>query len=149
MSDSLERQAESPYRTFSKLVRRYQFRDREGICCHGISVSQCYALSVLQETGPSTMSELAAALYLDLSTITRPADQLEEKGWVQRTLDEADRRVCRARITRAGRRLVRSIESELIDEYREVLRKIPTASRESVLSAMEGLLVAFEARGVR
>ena len=27
----------------------YQFRDRDQICCHGISISQCYALEFLHQ----------------------------------------------------------------------------------------------------
>ena len=29
------------------LVRVYQFRDRDHICCHDVSVTQCYALEML------------------------------------------------------------------------------------------------------
>lgn len=34
------------------LVRVYQFRDRDRICCHDISVTQCHALEALVEHGP-------------------------------------------------------------------------------------------------
>lgn len=149
MTRSLERQAQALYRTLGRLLRQYQFRDRAEISCHGVSVSQCYALSMLQSDGPCTMSDVAGALCLDLSTITRLADQLEERGLIQRTSAENDRRVCRMRLTPKGSTLVRSIESELVAEYRAVLQGLPAASREAVLAAIEGLGEAFEKRTQR
>ena len=146
MSRSLAQQADAFYRTFGRLVRRYEFRDREEISCHGVSVSQCYALSILRTEGPSTMSEVASALFLDLSTVTRLADQLEEKDLIQRERSEDDRRVWRMRLTRKGSALVRSTESQLIAEYRAVLQSIPAASRDAVIAAIEGLTTAFEKR---
>ena len=50
------------YAALSDLVRVYQFRDRDRICCHDISVTQCYALEALVRLGPRTLNELAAAL---------------------------------------------------------------------------------------
>jgi hypothetical protein len=36
--------AETFHAALSELVRVYQFRDRDRICCHDVSVTQCYAL---------------------------------------------------------------------------------------------------------
>jgi len=147
MAGSLDRQAEELYRSFLALVRQYQFRDREGISCHGISVSQCYALSHVRDQGSCAMSDVAAALFLDLSTVTRLMDQLEAAGLVKRTRGKEDRRVTVVSLTRKGTSLLGRIEGELIAEYREVLESVPASERRSVLKAIEGLRVAFEARG--
>jgi len=56
------------YAALSELVRVYQFRDRDRICCHDISVTQCYALEALVRRGPRTLNELAGDVYLDKST---------------------------------------------------------------------------------
>src|SRR5690606_18937495 len=45
----LARDAAALQRALSDLIRVYQFRDRDRICCHDISVSQCYALEALVE----------------------------------------------------------------------------------------------------
>jgi len=137
------------FRSFGKLVRQYQFRDREELSCHGVSVSQCYTLSMLRDEGPSTMGEVASALFLDLSTATRLVDQLERRGLIQRARGKDDRRVCRVSLTRKGSALVRSIGSELVQEYRIVLQSIPPAGREAVLAAIRGLATAFEQRARR
>jgi DNA-binding MarR family transcriptional regulator len=146
MGDSLERQAERLYDVFAELVRGYQFRDREEICCRGISVSQCHALEALEMHGPMTMGELAAHLHLELSTTTRVVDFLVTNGMATREADAKDRRVCRVRVARKGRALVARIRGDLVKEHELVLREIPAESREAVISAMTHLLAAFRER---
>ncbi len=146
MTDALERHAERLYSVFADLVREYQFRDRDAICCHGLSVSQCYSLDALDTQGPMTMGELAGHLHLEGSTMTRLVNGLVADKLVNRVADAKDRRICRARITGKGRSLVRKIRGELIQEHEAVLREIPSESREAVVSAMSRLLSAFRER---
>jgi len=134
------------YDVFVELVRRYQFRDREEICCHGLSVSQCYSLEALYLHGALTMGELAGHLYLELSTVTRIVDTLVAKNLAERITDARDRRVCRVRSTTKGRALVTAIRDQLVEEYAEVLGSVPPASREAVISALDLMLAAFTKR---
>ena len=149
MRRSLACQAERLYHIFAELVRAYQFRDREETCCHGLSVSQCYALDALTRTGPVSMSELAGRLYLESSTMTRVVDELVAQGLASRAADAKDRRVCRVEITPKGSSLLAGIRTELIKEHENVLRTIPSGSREAVIAAMTELLAAFRKRCMR
>jgi len=45
----------------SDLVRVYQFRDRDRICCYDVSVTQCYALEALARRSAMTLNDLATA----------------------------------------------------------------------------------------
>jgi DNA-binding MarR family transcriptional regulator len=87
-------QARRLHRAVTELVRRYQFRDRNEICCFGVSVSQCHALEALGQAGELTMGELASQMHLSVSTMTRVVDQLVARGLAQRGEDAKDRRVC-------------------------------------------------------
>jgi hypothetical protein len=49
--NDLDRDTRDLYAALSDLVRLYQFRDRDTICCHDISVTQCYALQALARGG--------------------------------------------------------------------------------------------------
>src|SRR6185295_7416015 len=71
------------HEALSELVRVYQFRDRDRICCHDISVTQCYALEALLRRGPSGLNELAQELYLDKSTASRVVAALQRKGYIR------------------------------------------------------------------
>ncbi|MHC4974208.1 MAG: MarR family winged helix-turn-helix transcriptional regulator [Planctomycetota bacterium] len=145
MAESLNNQAERFHEVFVELVRRYQFRDRDRICCHGLSVSQCYALQAV-ETQPLAMRALAGQLHLEMSTMTRVVDHLVANKLVTRVADRKDRRVRRVQITRAGRTLASRIRGELLAEYEQVLREIPVQSREAVIQAVSLLLTAFKER---
>src|SRR5215471_11457095 len=80
----LDQDAENLYAALSELVRVYQFRDRDTICCYDVSVTQCYAIEALLRRGPSGLNDLAAELYLDKSTTSRVVSTLERKGYVTR-----------------------------------------------------------------
>src|SRR5215213_25784 len=76
----LHRDAEALQAAVADLVRIYQFRDRDRICCHDISVTQCYALETLVEHAPMRLSALADRLFLDKSTTSRVVGTLVKKG---------------------------------------------------------------------
>ncbi len=146
MSTALNRQAQQFYRVMSELLRRYQFRDREEICCHGISVSQCYSLDLLDTEGPLPTGTLAERLQLEISSVTRAVDGLVTAQLVAREPDPRDRRVRRVIITDRGRTLVSTIRGELVKEYEHILHEVPPSSRNDVIKAMTSLLTAFERR---
>src|SRR3954469_1308194 len=96
---SLDSDAESLHDALSELVRVYQFRDRDRICCHDVSVTQCYALEALVRRGPSGLNELAADLFLDKSTTSRVVATLKRKGYVSRSEHPEDKRAVVLEVT--------------------------------------------------
>ena len=62
MTTPLDDQATQLHKAVTALVQRYQFRDRDDICCYGISPSQCYTLNALHEHGMLLFRELPDAL---------------------------------------------------------------------------------------
>ena len=46
-SERLAADSRSFYEALSELLRVYQFRDRDRICCYDVSITQCYALEAL------------------------------------------------------------------------------------------------------
>jgi DNA-binding MarR family transcriptional regulator len=91
--------------SLSELVRVYQFRDRQRICYYDVSVTQCYAISMLVAVSPMTLNKLAAQLYLDKSTASRLVDSLEQKGYVCKTVDSTDARALSLEVTAKGKKL--------------------------------------------
>jgi MarR family transcriptional regulator, 2-MHQ and catechol-resistance regulon repressor len=138
--------AERLYEALSDLVRVYQFRDRDTICCHDISVTQCYALEALVTSGPRTLNELAALLYLDKSTASRVVSTLERKGYITRQTHPQDRRAILIDLTASGRKLCGTIQGELIDETRKLLDDFEPAVREAAPRLLDRLARAAERR---
>lgn len=141
-----QKDAERLYEALSDLVRVYQFRDRDTICCHDISVTQCYALEALVNSGPRTLNELAAQLYLDKSTASRVVTTLERKGYITRQTHPQDRRAILIDVTASGRKLCGAIQAELIDETRKLLDDFEPAVREAAPRLLDRLARAAERR---
>lgn len=129
---TLSEDATAFHSAFSELIRIYQFRDRDRICCYDISVTQCYALETLALKGPLSVNQLAAGLYLDKSTTSRVAGALERKGYLERSENPADRRSLLLKATDAGRKLHARIEAEILMQEQELLGAFPPDVRESM-----------------
>lgn len=145
---SLNQDAEALHAAVSDLVRIYQFRDRDKICCYDISVTQCYALEALSESGPLRSQALAEILLLDKSTTTRVVDALVRKGYVTKQTDAEDARALALNVTPAGRALYKKIDQELIDQQAELLRDLDPAVRAGVTDVIRRLANAASARFV-
>jgi MarR family transcriptional regulator, 2-MHQ and catechol-resistance regulon repressor len=144
MQTQLPAQAKQLHQALTHLVQKYQFRDRNDICCYGISVSQCHTLETLGEHGTVTMNALAEHLHLAVSTVTRVVDQLVDKGLAERHTGEKDRRVCKVALTPSGTALLRTLQDELIAREQAVLERIPPGSRAHVIWAIEALSEAVD-----
>lgn len=128
------------------LVRVYQFRDRDRICCHDISVTQCYALETLVEHGPMRLGALAGHLFLDKSTTSRVVGALVRKGYVEQREEETDRRARLLQATPKGKRLCTRITDELVDQQKELLREMAPEVRAGVVQVIRGLARTADAR---
>jgi DNA-binding MarR family transcriptional regulator len=139
---ALARQARELQDALAEFIRVYQFRDRDRICCHDVSVTQCYALDVLVRRELMTLNDLAAALSLDKSTTSRVVATLERKGYVARAVHPRDRRAVLLTTTTAGRRLVERIVGELVDEKKRLLAEFPEEVREAAAELIHRLTAA-------
>jgi DNA-binding MarR family transcriptional regulator len=72
----------------------------------GVTGPQLWALRTIYDDGQLSMGELSQRMYLHMSTVSGVVDRLEEKGYVERTRGEKDRRVVKISLTKAGKRIV-------------------------------------------
>ncbi|HKV10493.1 MAG TPA: MarR family transcriptional regulator [Thermoanaerobaculia bacterium] len=129
---ALARDTEELYDALEDLLRIYQFRDRDRICCFDVSVSQCYALEGLVRRGGMTLNDLAAFLYIDKSTASRVVDALERKGYVARTPHPKDRRAVLLEATPQGCELEGKIRESILAEERQLLADFTPEVRQSM-----------------
>jgi MarR family 2-MHQ and catechol resistance regulon transcriptional repressor len=142
----LARDTAELYDALSDLVRVYQFRDRDRICCHDVSVTQCYALEALVRQGGMSMNDLAARLYLDKSTASRVVDALERKGYVTRVQHPEDRRAVILAASAAGRALEGKIRDEILAEEQELLARFAPEVRQAMTQLLRQLTRAVSDR---
>jgi MarR family transcriptional regulator, 2-MHQ and catechol-resistance regulon repressor len=134
------------HQALTGLLRVYQFRDRDRICCHDISVTQCYALEALVQRGPQTLNELAAELYLDKSTASRVVDALQAKGYAERRSHPSSGRSVLVAVTGAGRALHALIERDILQEEQHLLDEFPPGARRQMTELIRSLARAAASR---
>ncbi len=79
-----------------------------------MSVQLAHALASIPREG-MTMRALADELACDASNATGIVDRLEERGFTERRVDDADRRVKRVFLTGAGRRMQERVRSRFLE----------------------------------
>jgi len=72
----------------------------------GITGPQLWAIKIIGDLSPVRVSDLAARMYLNPSTIVGILDRLESRGLVQRNRSDDDRRVVRVLLTDVGKELL-------------------------------------------
>jgi DNA-binding MarR family transcriptional regulator len=146
-SEELRLLAVRLHRSLNEFVRQYQFRNKNEICCYGITVSGCYLLQALSEKGPLSMQELATQLFLKISTVTRLVDGLVKKKLVRRRRAAEDKRVVRVELTEAGLRVHQKVTEDLLSREQELLASLNEDVREGVVDAIAMLLQRIAPEG--
>lgn len=137
--------------TLTELTRVLQFRDRDRVCrvAPDVTVAECYGLhSITQASEQGTglsVTELADTLFVDKSTASRIARQLEGKGLVERSPDPHDARALRVVASPAGTRAAQRIRAELIRENRRVLKDFDPEVRGAMIALASRLTRALTA----
>jgi DNA-binding MarR family transcriptional regulator len=70
-----------------------------------------WQLMLLNQRGEERISEIASALNLDISTVSRQIKSLEARGLIERVSDASDARVAIVKLTQLGRATLTELES--------------------------------------
>jgi DNA-binding MarR family transcriptional regulator len=106
---------------------------------HDVTLSQYRALVVLASRGPQRPSELAEALAVHPSTITRLCDRLVGRRLVRRTESPENRREVVISLTPKGKRLVDAVTVRRRREITEIVSRVPTRERATMVRALHAL----------
>ena len=136
---TLDEGAEQLHRLTKELIRRYQFRDWNQICCYEISISQSHILDVLAEEGDLSMQQLAQRMFKSISTMTRVAGHLVRKGYIKRRQDAEDGRVVHVSITPQGKAILAAIQRDMIETQKAILQSIPAGEWACAFHVLEAL----------
>ena len=105
---------------------------------HGIRATQFSILVTLIERGPSTMSELADALGLERTTLSRNLDVVAAQGWVKIGVGSDDARSRIVAVARDGRRAVAAALPAWKDAQRAAVDALGPAGSDA-LRALAGV----------
>ena len=127
-------------RQFRELLRVSQqhFQRIESNC--GVSGAQLWALSEIATVPGLTVSDLARALSIHLSTSSNLLDKLESQDLIRRKRNSADQRVVRVYLTAAGRQVLRKAPRPVEGVIPDALGKMPIAALRSLKRDLDLLL---------
>lgn len=111
----------------------------------GVSVVQLRALTVLAESEPISLAELAAQMSVTASTASRLVDRLVGAHLVTRRISVDSRRKVDLRLTDTGRATLDDYDRLRLDELRARLTGLPEQRRQQVFLALPALTGALAA----
>ena len=93
-------------------------------------------LSALDEVGPASQAELSRRTTIDGSDMVAAVNELDERGFVQRTPDSTDRRRNIVTLTTSGRRHLRKLDKLLADAQDELLAPLSSEERRHLVALL-------------
>jgi DNA-binding MarR family transcriptional regulator len=111
-------------------------------CGFPLSVSQVYALQELENTMMS-VTELAQRLNLERSSVSRLVDVLVKENFIQRDINEANRREMVLSLTEKGSRTIRQVREQSIKFYQSVLGDLPDNDQMIIMEGFKKFTVAL------
>jgi len=112
---------------------------REMLATSGVNEQKWRVLRVLQERGPSELTQLADEACLLLPSLTRIAKAMEEDGLISRTTPADDRRKTIATITPSGEALIRAHSAKSAQIFARIERDFGAKRLEDLLDMLEAL----------
>jgi DNA-binding MarR family transcriptional regulator len=107
-----------------------------------LTYAQSQVLFHVADNAGCHMGDVAKAFGVTLPAVTHIVDRLEEKQFLSRADDPADRRVYILELTRGGRALVQELHGLQMRGVEGVLRRMSGDDRQRVLMGLEALVDA-------
>lgn len=105
-----------------------------------VSSAQWLVMMILTHQDDVTAASLAKRLNYDPGSMTRLLDRLQEKGLIQRTRADADRRCIQIELTAAGRALKPSLPTAAINAINQSLTGFKPEEHELLNRLLERML---------
>lgn len=129
----------------SSISRRVSKLQSTEICCGALTREQFVALRTIQAARDPSLSSLAAALGVDLSTMSRNISVLERERYVARARPPEDSRIVTVVLTPKGRNALETLCCDEQDVMAKIFDRLPTARRAAIVQALETLETALHA----
>ncbi|WP_422733434.1 MarR family winged helix-turn-helix transcriptional regulator [Micromonospora sp. WMMD558] len=113
-----------------------------GVLDVDLTMSQYRTLVLLASRGPVRVVDLAVALQVHPSTVTRTCDRLVRRGLVARRPGESDRRVSWLSLTTAGKDIVGAVIQHRTAEIRRLVATTGVRAGGGLRESVEALVAA-------
>jgi len=111
---------------------------------HGLFQAEFKCLRLFGSDDNLNNKEIAKRMNLSPSRLTRIIDGLVQKGYMQRDIDQKDRRNMRVSLSRRGKSLTSKLDKAFVNLHSEILQDIDAPQHKSLIVAMDNLNRAIE-----
>lgn len=121
-------------------VRRFGLLNtacREECCGQQVSMVQSHILGEVRRLIAPSMQRVADELAIDITTFSRQASRLQEKGLLERVGSPDDRRVTLLTLTDEGEAVLRRIDAYMDDRLGRAFAGMSAFEQETVLRSLE------------
>lgn len=110
----------------------------------GLSVTHFQVLAVLDGVGPLSMSRLADHMGVSLPNATGIISRMEERGVIERSHDDRDRRRVMVRLTDAGRDIARELSDLHRRQLTALIQAMTPEGQQNLLRAIRDVRATVE-----
>lgn len=107
----------------------------------GLSLTAVSTLRSLEKSGPSRLTELAAAQTVTQPAMTQLVTRMENDGLVERRGDDNDGRVVLVVLTEVGREFLASRRATRAHRLDELMSALPAPDRAAIIAAIPALTI--------
>jgi DNA-binding MarR family transcriptional regulator len=110
---------------------------------YGLTQAEFRCLRLFNANEIINNKHMAERMNLSPSRLTRIIDGLVKKGYLNREIDNVDRRNMRVYLSKQGEEIVKVLNSSYLDIHMELLQDIEPSQHQQLISAMTSLLSAL------
>jgi DNA-binding MarR family transcriptional regulator len=111
-----------------------------------LTYAQSQVLFYVGDNPGCRMGDVAKAFAVTLPAVTQTVDRLEQKQFVVRAADPADRRAFVLELTRRGAEVAAELQAVRMRGLERVVARLSAAERQQVISGLEALVDAALAK---
>ena len=117
----------------AQVAGRSQVLVEDALAHEGARRQHYVVLASLAEQGHASQADLGRRLWIDRSDLHALLNDLEQRGWVARVRDDADRRRNVVTLTRPGRAALARLDKRVDAAQDALLAPLPAADRRELL----------------
>jgi MarR family transcriptional regulator, organic hydroperoxide resistance regulator len=137
--------ADSPLYLMVRAVGRYAQQMENALNVSGMDLLSWRALMIVDETSPSSVSEIAERSVTRLSTMTRVVQRMEKKNLIKLAKRRSDARVTEVHLTPLGKRCVERERATAGEIYRRAVCDFSAADIGAVNNLMRRIFANLSA----
>jgi DNA-binding MarR family transcriptional regulator len=118
------------------LEKKLAVQLKEDSFCCGVTMAQCHTLLAVEAKGFTTVTELAADLELDKSTLSRTIDGLVSTGLINRETVAGNRRSQHISLTIKGKQVTEGINAQWNLYFSSLFARIPESKHQAVVESI-------------